>query len=288
MDGPRKYILVIIDEYSRFPFAYPCRDMTATTVINCLTDLFSVFGLPEYVHSDRGKSFLSQDLTKFLATKGIASSKSTPYHPTGNSQCERLNQTLWKSIKLLLSTRGLQERQWEAVLPDALHTIRSLLCTATNSTPHDRLFNFARRSMLGPSVPDWLLSGGTVLLRNFVRNKNEPLGVEVELLDANPKYALIRHADGRESTVSTGDLAPYPDDANNQKPIAVKPIENSKILSEEARDVSTTDTHDKSCQESPNTPKESENSPSPLDITDMPTLRRSTRIKRQPDRYGYN
>ena len=288
VDGPRKYILVIIDEYSRFPFAYPCRDMTATTVINCLTDLFSVFGLPEYVHSDRGKSFLSQDLTKFLATKGIASSKSTPYHPTGNAQCERLNQTLWKSIKLLLSTRGLQERQWEAVLPDALHTIRSLLCTATNSTPHDRLFNFARRSMLGPSVPDWLLSGGTVLLRNFVRNKNEPLGVEVELLDANPKYALIRHADGRESTVSTGDLAPYPDDANNQKPITVKPIENSKILSEEARDVSATDIHDKSCQDSPDSPTESENSPSPLDITDVPILRRSTRIKRQPDRYGYN
>lgn len=51
--GLRKYLLVIIDEYSRFPFAYPCRDMTSATVINCLTSLFSIVGFPEYVHSDR-------------------------------------------------------------------------------------------------------------------------------------------------------------------------------------------------------------------------------------------
>ena len=51
--GPRKYLFVIIDEYSRFPFAYPCRDMTSNTVIRCLSSLFSLVGLPEYVHSDR-------------------------------------------------------------------------------------------------------------------------------------------------------------------------------------------------------------------------------------------
>ena len=38
-----KYFLTVVDEYSRFPFAFPCCDMTAKTVIQCLTQLFSIF-----------------------------------------------------------------------------------------------------------------------------------------------------------------------------------------------------------------------------------------------------
>ena len=39
-------------------------------------------------------------------------------------------------------------------------------------------------------------------------SKYEPLVDEVELIEANPQYAHIRLADGKESTVSIRDLAP--------------------------------------------------------------------------------
>ena len=80
--------------------------------------------------------------------------------------------------------------------------------------------------MLGQSVSEWLLKGGTVLLCNFTRNKSEPLGIHFELLDAKPKYVLIRYADRHESTVSTGDLAPYPVDEGEQE--LAKLIEEDK------------------------------------------------------------
>ncbi|XP_047139500.1 uncharacterized protein LOC124815196 [Hydra vulgaris] len=56
---PEQYMLTILDEYSRFPFAYSVKDMTTQTIINCLTDLFSMFGMASYVHSDRGTSLMS-------------------------------------------------------------------------------------------------------------------------------------------------------------------------------------------------------------------------------------
>lgn len=94
-------------------------------------------------------------------------------------------------------------------MPDVLHSIRTLLCTATNCTPHERLFNFQRRSGTGTALPSWLLNPGTVLLRRFVRqSKYEPFVDEVELIEANPQYAHVRFPDGRESTVSIKDLAP--------------------------------------------------------------------------------
>ena len=37
-----KYLFVVIDKYSRFPFAFSCRDMTTSTIIGCLDKLFVI------------------------------------------------------------------------------------------------------------------------------------------------------------------------------------------------------------------------------------------------------
>ena len=60
------YMLTVIDEYSRFPFAFPCSNINAKTVIKCLTQLFSLFGLCLCIHSDRGSAFMSKEFIAFL------------------------------------------------------------------------------------------------------------------------------------------------------------------------------------------------------------------------------
>ena len=203
------YILTIVDEFSRFPFAYPCRDISASTVIKCLTQLFSIFGLPAYIHSDRGTSFMSSDLKRFLTDLGVSSSRTTPYNPRGNSQCERYNAVIWNSVRLAVESRKLKINAWEDVLPDALHSIRSLLCTSTNETPHERMFGYRRRTASGQSIPSWLCEPGPVLLKRHVRaSKYDPAVEPVELIEANPHYAHVRFPNGREDTVATRDLAP--------------------------------------------------------------------------------
>ncbi|ROT83975.1 hypothetical protein C7M84_022849 [Penaeus vannamei] len=183
--------------------------MTAATVINCLSQLFSIFGMPAYVHSDRGSSFMGKEVQDFLVSKGIGCSRTTAYNPQGNGQVERFNGSIWRTITAALKSRGLPTQYWQTVLPDALHSIRSLLCTATNATPHERLFNYARRSSTGTAIPSWLCEPGPVLLKRHVRtSKTEPLVDEVELIQANPQYAHIRYPDGKEDTVSVRHLAP--------------------------------------------------------------------------------
>ncbi|CAK8698052.1 unnamed protein product [Clavelina lepadiformis] len=232
--GKNKYILTIIDEYSRFPFAIPCPNMHSSTVVESLKLLFVLVGLPNYIHSDRGSSFLSKELQSYLHGLGIATSSCTPYHPTGNAQVERYNGIIWKAVTLALKSRGMNVSEWEQVLPGALHSIRSLLCTSTNATPHERFFAFNRRSENGTALPSWLVGPGKVFLRRFVRSsKHEPLVDEVDLVNTNPTYARVRYQDGRESTVSLKDLAPCrPHEIEKEQPVTATPqIQDTQNIS---------------------------------------------------------
>ena len=263
------YLFTAIDEHSRFPFAIPCRDMTSSTVKWCLDSIFTLCGMPGFVHSDRGTSFISRDVRDHLIRRGVASSTTTPYNPQGNGQCERYNGIIWRAVQLALKNRELTDDHWEEVLPEALHSIRSLLTTATNETPHERFFKFPRRSGLGSSLPTWLLTPGPVLLRRFVRqNKSDPLVDEVELIAANPTYARVRYPGGRETSVSLRDLAPCPG----------KDLSDSSSSIKEEVDATEGDMPLESLSQEaiPGTLRTTEDDP-----------RRSGRLRRQPDRYGF-
>jgi hypothetical protein len=204
-----RYLFVVIDEFSRFPFAFPTKDTSTDSALQCLFTLFSVCGLPDMVHSDRGSAFTSGDYQRALHERGVATNYCSPYNPRGNGQVERYNGVLWRNIRLALHARKLPTESWEAVLPDALHSMRSLLCTSTNATPHERFFTFPRKATYGKTMPSWLLTSQSALLKKaVVQSKYDPNMEAVELVHTNPEYARVRHANGNESTVSLRRLAP--------------------------------------------------------------------------------
>ena len=197
------YMLTVVDEYSRFSFAFSCSNINAKTLIKCLMQLFSLFGLCSCIHSDRGSAFMSKEFIEFLRGKGIACSRTSVYNPHGNGQCEKYNDIIWSGVKLVLKLRNWPLSKRDVVLIDVLHSIHFLLCMATNMIPHKWFLMFNRRSTLGTSVPSWLSSPGPVLLKRHVRtSKYDPLGDEVEIIQASPTHACVRLQNSWEVTVS--------------------------------------------------------------------------------------
>ena len=218
-----RYILTVVDEYSRFPFAFPCKDISTQTLISELCGLFTLFGCPRAIHSDRGAQFESAAFRKFLLDNGIVKTRTSPYRPAANGQCERFNGIICKAVSLALRSKNLPKTKWIDVLPLALSSIRGLLCTAINCTPHERLFKFSRGSKFGCDIPDFLLlPGSTVLHRLHVRGKGDPLTEKVQLLETlSPHFARVEYPSGRTTTVSTSNLAPFPvESATNDEDIA--------------------------------------------------------------------
>ena len=129
-------LLTIIDEYSRFLFAFPTKDRTSATVISCLKSLFQIFGPPQSLHSDRGPEFFSLEISHFLSSWNVHQSRTTPYNPTGNSQCERYIWSALANHPLFTSPKPaanilLAQHCWRG---SALHKISSLLSNRNYST----------------------------------------------------------------------------------------------------------------------------------------------------------
>ena len=106
-DG-RENVLVLTDVFTKFTVALPTRDQRASTVVKTLVrDWFLAHGVPN------------------RRMYGVKKSRSTPYHPEGNAQCERFNRKL---LDLLCTLPPERKRKW----PEHL---KELFC-AYNATPH--------------------------------------------------------------------------------------------------------------------------------------------------------
>ena len=105
----------------------------------------------------------------------------------------------------------------------------------------------------------------------------EPLVDEVELIEANPRYAHIRFPDGREDTVSLKHLAPQGD----AKPECQYELETQDAKPECQYELETQDVAKEIASNEQHLPPEKEGTQNQIQ------LRRSERVRRAPDRLGY-
>lgn len=154
-------VLAMTDVVSKYTLAVPTCDQRAFTLAQVLvTEGFSQFGVPARIHSDQGRNFESLLIQQLCGLYGIMKSRTTPYHPAGNGQCERFNRTLYDLLRTLPVSR---KQDWHACLPQLLYS--------NNTTPHHCIGQLAVLLMFGqePRLPvDFLLGrvkepvGGTV------------------------------------------------------------------------------------------------------------------------------
>ena len=144
-----KYLLTIIDRFTRWPAAIPLKDISTETVINALAHgWISSFGIPDTITTDRGGQFTSTVWTQLLENWGIRHSMTTAYHPEANGLVERLHRRLKESLMALC---GDDRHSWYWKLPMTLLALRTTLKPDIGSSPADLVYGE------GLSVPGNLL-----------------------------------------------------------------------------------------------------------------------------------
>ena len=89
-----KYILSVVDHFSKYAITYATPKQDTQTVIECLTKLFAEFGVPSKILSDQGRMFVSKTFLDFCALWNAKKITSTSYHPQTQGLVERFNGTV--------------------------------------------------------------------------------------------------------------------------------------------------------------------------------------------------
>ena len=130
------YLLVITDEYSRYPVVFEVKSTSANAVIPKFQFIFATFSYPVSIKTDNGPPFQSYEWKTFLENCNVKHRKITPYWPRANAQAESFNKPLMKALR----AASAQQRDWRQELQNFLRIYRCTPHTTTNYTPFRLLF----------------------------------------------------------------------------------------------------------------------------------------------------
>ena len=151
----QRFIVIMMDVYSRYLIAIPVRNHTAQAVSRCLYEhVVAYFGTPRSILSDRGTEFTSlmwDSLTQMLGTRKKLAS---PYYPQGNAVIERSHRTLNNMLRTMLLEREGQD--WSTLLPSIMLYMNSMIQEQTGVSACEILFG---RS---PNLPSDLSFASTI------------------------------------------------------------------------------------------------------------------------------
>lgn len=198
-DG-RENVLVMTDVFSKYTQTVPTKDQRAGTVAEVLVkNWFQIFGVPSRIHSDQGRNFESSLVQQLCRLYKIEKSRTTPYHPQGNGQCERFNRTLHDLLRTLPPE---QKRRWPRHLAQVTFAYNTTVHQTTGMTPYFLMFGRE------PQLPvDFLVgseSEGDVLMEEWVEEHQKSLAAAYETV----QQRIDRKVAQRDSKNQDASIAP--------------------------------------------------------------------------------
>lgn len=182
-----QYLLVLMDDYSRFPIVEIVSSTSANVVIPRLDKVLSEYGTPDTLRTDNGPPFNSRDFANFASDLGFRHRKITPYWPRANAEVERFMRTVKKVIK----TSICEQKDWRAEMNRFLRNYRATPHATTGSPPATLLHGRWMKVKLPQTTPE-----------PFNRK-------DVQQRDQNNKAKMKRAADDKAyvkpSTIKEGD-----------------------------------------------------------------------------------
>lgn len=142
--GARKTVyLITVDHYSDYFDIDELTSLTTAAIVKACKRNFARFGKPQFVSTDNGTQFLSDEFRQFAQAWGFQHTVSAPYHQQANGKAE----SAVKIAKLLVKKAYDSKQDFWELLLQWRNTPNKM-----NSSPVQRLFN--RRTRFGVPMAD--------------------------------------------------------------------------------------------------------------------------------------
>ena len=124
-NGKFKYVLVVTDLFTKYVEFFAMETQTAHETARKLVDYISRHSIMDTILTDQGKNFQSELISELWELLDVHKSRTTPYFPSCNGNCERMMRTLQNMLSNYVND---EKNNWDEYLP--------LLMFAYNTATH--------------------------------------------------------------------------------------------------------------------------------------------------------
>ncbi len=184
-----RYIVTIIDKFSKYCMLIPVKDVTSLTVCQAIDKWTTTFGPPQSILSDNGPQFISAIYKDYcdnhLEPNGIKRKYTSTYYPQCNGQIERLHRWIKERLALISFDGGMNfidgDDDWSDYLSIIQYTHNSSPTTMTGYSPMNIIFGIdqyeiPQKYTFNPALPaEYIkyLTNRQILIRNSALEKQK-------------------------------------------------------------------------------------------------------------------
>ncbi|GFV44307.1 hypothetical protein TNCV_4129751 [Trichonephila clavipes] len=132
-----KFILGVIDSFTKFVWLYPIKTTSSSDVIKKLEIQKTTFGNPRFLITDRGTTFPSDEFHTYCSEQKITLHHITTGLPRANGQVERINRTI---IPVLSKMSEDDPTKWFKHVPSLQEVLNSTFQRSINTILFELLF----------------------------------------------------------------------------------------------------------------------------------------------------
>jgi hypothetical protein len=196
-------IFVIVCRHTKMGHFIPCNEaMTAEEAARIvIVNIFRIHGMPLDIVSDRGPHFASKFWQTFWRLLGVHPSLTTAFHPQGDGQTERVNQT---AENILRHVVNYEQDNWATELPFAEFAYNNTVHATTKVTPF--YANYLRHPLATPFSPLTVSSPSADAERTAEHLLDVHARMTENIIDAQAKWVKHAAKHRQDSPFKVGDL----------------------------------------------------------------------------------
>jgi hypothetical protein len=137
-DG-NKYIVVIIDDFTRFVTLHAIKDEKAATAVKSLVQYLGIFPTPQQILSDNGPQYAARIVKELISMIGSQQLTIQAGSHEENSLVERANKEVLRHLIGLTLDSRLRDK-WSAILPLVSRIINNEVHSSTGVSPNQLVF----------------------------------------------------------------------------------------------------------------------------------------------------
>jgi hypothetical protein len=141
-DDGHKYIIVMIDAFSRYVHLYPAKDTTALSAAQAVLSWTGTFGVPSKIMSDNGTQFANDIIRQLLHILGVEHLRINAYSKEENAVVERANKEVNRHLRAMVYETK-QKKNWKIFLPLVQRIMNALVHSSTRVSPNQIVFGNA-------------------------------------------------------------------------------------------------------------------------------------------------